>query len=83
MWLGESTNLECMKHFVSAVVGAFRDEWLRPPTPEDLLKNEKRYSPLGFRGCIGAVDVHRGSGPTARFRGKAITKEKERSPPVE
>ena len=34
--MGESTVLETLKKFVETIIEVFGDEWLRPPTHEDV-----------------------------------------------
>ena len=54
--LKESTNSECLKRFVYAVVKALEEKWLSLPTAVELQEIESHYRTLGFHGCIGCLD---------------------------
>ncbi|XP_050278223.1 uncharacterized protein LOC126719741 [Quercus robur] len=54
--IGETTALESLKKFVTAVIDVFSEEYLRKPNNEDiarLLAHDKRQ---GFPGMLGSID---------------------------
>lgn len=69
-----------MKRFVTAVIGSFEAEWLRKPNEEDILEIEKRYSRLGFPGCIGAVDCASWEWANCPLAWQGLHKGKEKKP---
>ena len=46
--MAESTNVECLKRFVCAVVNSFEGEWLQYPNKDKIYEIEESYSSLGF-----------------------------------
>ncbi len=54
--MGEDLNMKCLKEFTKSIVEMYEEEWLRRPSKNEIVDIEKRYSILGFPGCIGAVD---------------------------
>ena len=53
---GETTALESLKKFVTAVIDVFSNEYLRKPNNKDiarLLAHDKRQ---GFPGMLGSID---------------------------
>ncbi|CAN0920676.1 Protein ANTAGONIST OF LIKE HETEROCHROMATIN PROTEIN 1 [Linum grandiflorum] len=54
--LGESTALDILKKFCTAIVNVYGVEYLREPTREDLEKLLAKASQRGFPGMIGSID---------------------------
>jgi hypothetical protein len=54
--MGESTIIECLKHFVKAVVEVFGEEYLRAPNAQDTARLLAINSARGFPGMLGSVD---------------------------
>lgn len=54
--LGESTILQTLKRFVSAVIKAFGEEYLRAPNKDDVFRLMKYNASRGFPGCLGSLD---------------------------
>ena len=54
--MGESTIIECLKHFVKAVVDVFGEEYLRAPNAQDTARLLAINSARGFPGMLGSVD---------------------------
>jgi Plant transposon protein len=54
--VSETTAAECMYEFCCQVVSCFGNKYLREPTIDDLKQIERRFSEVGFPGCIGCVD---------------------------
>ncbi|CAN6179989.1 unnamed protein product [Urochloa humidicola] len=54
--LGESTIIECLSHFVEAVVNVFGEEYLRAPNAKDIERLMAINSARGFPGMYGSVD---------------------------
>ncbi|CAN0893117.1 hypothetical protein LINGRAHAP2_LOCUS17964 [Linum grandiflorum] len=54
--LGESTALEILRKFYTAVVFAYGVEYLRQPTHHDLEKLLAKKTQRGFSGMIGSID---------------------------
>ena len=54
--IAESTSIECMTHFVRAVVKIFGDEYLRPPNDDDTARLLAHAENRGFPGMLGSVD---------------------------
>lgn len=54
--ISSSTAIECVKKFAETVVKEYRDEYLRPPTPNETAILLQRGEVLGFPGMIGSID---------------------------
>jgi hypothetical protein len=54
--MGESTIIECLKHFVKAVVDVFGEEYLRAPNAQNTARLLAINSARGFPGMLGSVD---------------------------
>jgi len=54
--LGESTIIECLKHFVKAVVEVFGEEYLRAPNAQDISRLLAINNARGFPGMLGSID---------------------------
>ncbi|KAI7951139.1 hypothetical protein MJO29_009813 [Puccinia striiformis f. sp. tritici] len=54
--LAESTSLECLKRFCEAIVGIYREEYLRTPNDQDLARLLKVAEKRGFPGMLGSLD---------------------------
>jgi hypothetical protein len=54
--MGESTIIECLVHFVEAVVNIFGEEYLRAPNAQDIERLMAINSARGFPGMWGSVD---------------------------
>jgi hypothetical protein len=54
--LGESTIIECLKHFVKSVVDIFGDEYLRAPNAQNTARLMAMNSARGFPGMLGSID---------------------------
>jgi hypothetical protein len=54
--MGESTIIECLKHFVKAFVEVFGEEYLRGPNAQDATRLLVMNSARGFPGMLGSVD---------------------------
>jgi len=54
--IGESTVLESLRRFVTAVVDIFEDEYLRYPNEADTTKLLARGEQRGFPGMLGSID---------------------------
>lgn len=74
--LGESTILECLKHFVGAVLRNFGETYLRAPTLTDTMRILQQNAKRGFPGCLGSIDCWHWpwkncpSGWAAQYKGK-------------
>ncbi|CAN0918427.1 hypothetical protein LINGRAHAP2_LOCUS30855 [Linum grandiflorum] len=51
----ESTALETLRRFCSAIVHVYGPEYLREPTREDLDKLLRKGAQRGFSGMIGSI----------------------------
>ena len=54
--MGESTVLETLKKFVETIIEVFGDEWLRPPTHEEVQHILQVNVARGFPGMLGSID---------------------------
>ncbi|XP_039775068.1 uncharacterized protein LOC120642554 [Panicum virgatum] len=54
--LGESTIIECLKHFVKAVVEVFSEQYLRAPNVEDTARLTSINHARGWPGMLGSID---------------------------
>ena len=54
--LGESTIIECLKHFVKAVVEVFSEQYLRAPNVEDTARLMAINHARGWSGMLGSID---------------------------
>lgn len=54
--IGESTALECLLHFCSAVVEVHGQEYLREPNEEDTKRLLEENARRGFPGMLGSLD---------------------------
>ena len=54
--LGESTIIECLKHFVKAVVEVFSEQYLRAPNAEDTARLMATNHARGWPGMLGSID---------------------------
>ncbi|CAN0837278.1 hypothetical protein LINGRAHAP2_LOCUS1758 [Linum grandiflorum] len=54
--MAESTTLETLRRFCSAIVHVYGPEYLREPTREDLDKLLRKGAHRGFPGMIGSID---------------------------
>jgi hypothetical protein len=54
--MGESTIIECLTHFVEAVVNIVGEEYLRAPNAQDIERLMAINSARGFPGMYGFVD---------------------------
>jgi hypothetical protein len=76
--MAESTSLECLKRFCSAVVSIFSDEYLRAPNAEDIKRLLREGESRGFPGMLGSLDCMHWEWkncPTA-WHGQFVGKEK-------
>ncbi|TVU47526.1 hypothetical protein EJB05_07130 [Eragrostis curvula] len=54
--IGESTAREALYHFCSAVIAAFGKEYLRSPTPADVVRLLQVGQSRGFPGMLGSIE---------------------------
>jgi hypothetical protein len=54
--IAESTAIESLRHFVTAVVEIFQDEYLRSPNEADIARLLKLGQQKGFPGMLGSID---------------------------
>jgi hypothetical protein len=54
--LSESTILDCLQHFIKAVLKGFGGEYLRAPTKNDIDRMLQESGNRGFPGCLGSID---------------------------
>ncbi|TVU11893.1 hypothetical protein EJB05_45503, partial [Eragrostis curvula] len=54
--MGESTIIECLNHFVQAVVEVFGEEYLRAPNAQDTARLMAVNSARGFPSMLGSID---------------------------
>jgi hypothetical protein len=78
--MGETTTLECLKRFVLAVNSAFRDQYLRKPSVEDLQWILDDNSKRGFPGMIGSLDCMHWQWENCPYAWKGTFSGKERHP---
>jgi len=71
--LGESTIIECLKHFVKAVVDVSSEQYLRAPDAEDTARLMSLIMQEGGQACLAPLTVCTGSGTSARLLGEAHT----------
>ena len=58
--MGESTIIECLKHFVKVVVEVFSEQYLRAPNAEDTARLMAINHARGWPGMLGSIDcMHR------------------------
>ena len=63
--MGESTIIECLKHFVKAVVDIFSEQYLRAPDAEDTARLMSLIMQEGGQACLAPLTVCTGSGTSA------------------
>jgi hypothetical protein len=77
--MAESTSLERLKRFCSAVVSIFSDEYLRAPNEEDIKRLLQEGESRGFPGTLGSLDcLHFGSGKPVPLPGMDSLLEREK-----
>ena len=54
--MAESTAVETLQRFVTAVVETFGGEYLREPTPTDIARHMRINEARGFPGMFGSLD---------------------------
>lgn len=54
--MGESTTLETLKRFCTAMIEVFGEEYLRAPNSDDMTRLLKEGEARGFPGMIGSLD---------------------------
>ena len=54
--LGESTGLENLKRFCTAIIEVYEGEALRSPTAADLQRLLDEGHAAGWPGCLGSID---------------------------
>ena len=54
--IGETTALESLKKFVTAVIDVFSEEYLRKPNNEDIARLLAHGKRRGFPGMLGSID---------------------------
>ncbi|CAN0913302.1 hypothetical protein LINGRAHAP2_LOCUS27840 [Linum grandiflorum] len=54
--IGESTTLECLRKFCTAIITIYGPRYLRAPTVEDLCRLIDHSSRRGFLGVISSID---------------------------
>ncbi|KAL0003206.1 hypothetical protein SO802_016987 [Lithocarpus litseifolius] len=54
--IGETTALESLKKFVTAVIDVFSEEYLRKPNNEDIARLLAHGERRGFPGMLGSID---------------------------
>ena len=54
--IGETTALESLKKFVTAVIDVFSEEYLRKPNNEDIARLLTYGEHRGFSGMLGSID---------------------------
>lgn len=54
--IGESTALQSLREFCSAIINIYGEEFLRPPSKDELETITKEYEMRGFPGCKGSID---------------------------
>lgn len=53
---GESTALVCLTKFATAIITAYKDEYLRRPNEEDMKRLLAHAESVNFPGMIGSID---------------------------
>ena len=56
VWIGETTALESLKKFVTAVIDVFSEKYLRKPNNEDIARLLAHGERRGFPGMLGSID---------------------------
>ena len=56
MRIGETTALESLKKFVTAVIDIFFEEYLRKPNNEDIARLLAHGKHQGFSSMLGSID---------------------------
>ena len=56
MWIGETTTLESLKKFATAVIDVFSKEYLRKPNNEDIVILLAYSKHRDFLGMLGSID---------------------------
>ena len=54
--IGETTALESLKKFVTAVIDVFSEKYLRKPNNEDIARLLAHGEHQGFLGMLGSID---------------------------
>ncbi|CAN0885229.1 hypothetical protein LINGRAHAP2_LOCUS15061 [Linum grandiflorum] len=54
--MGETTTLECLRKFCTAIITIYVSQYLRAPTVEDLRRLLDHSTSRGFPGMIGSID---------------------------
>ncbi|XP_044407151.1 uncharacterized protein [Triticum aestivum] len=54
--IGASTSLECLGYFAKGVIAKFGEEYLRPPSVDELERLLQIGESRGFPGMIGSID---------------------------
>ena len=54
--IGESTAIESLKRFCSAIIGLFEERYLKKPNEDDIAKLLKEGKYRGFPGMLGSLD---------------------------
>ena len=54
--MGESTIIECLKHFAKAVVEVFSEQYLRAPNAEDTARLMAINHARGWPGMLGSIN---------------------------
>ena len=54
--IGETTALESLKKFVTAIINVFSKEYLRKPNNEDIARLLAHGEHQGFLGMLGSID---------------------------
>jgi hypothetical protein len=48
--------LETLKKFVTTIISVFGEEWLRPPSEEEVQRILQHNESHGFSGMLGSID---------------------------
>jgi hypothetical protein len=54
--MGESIVLETLKKFVTTIISVFGEEWLRPPSEEEVQRILQHNESHGFSSMLGSID---------------------------
>ena len=54
--MGESTIIECLKHFVKVVIEVFSEQYLRAPNAKDIARLMAINHARGWPGMLGSID---------------------------
>jgi hypothetical protein len=52
----ESIVLETLKKFVTTIISVFGEEWLRPPSEEEVQRILQHNESHGFSSMLGSID---------------------------